>query len=527
MNNLEKTLSALNKNLLTVVDDAVFDSALSVEASVNDFSKQMAASADKSLTGNRQITEQLTNASQRVKTSLTIRAQCLATATLIQGARFASSAERVASYRTETDTLFKSIQQLLLRLDTNSTSTLATKLASLQQTALGPKAVFALKANLLQSDQALAAAEETARGCLIAADQDVIAQAHALRDTTGIAMQQAITTATATKNTLFFLGLLVIFAALMIGLLIPRSISRPLRHIISGLDEGSAHMTTAASNMSNTSHSLVECANDQTQSLSQAHAALSAMDKMAERTATHASTTTELAQQTRAAAEGCVTSMEELHQAMNSIKTASDGVANIIRTINEIAFQTNLLALNAAVEAARAGEAGLGFAVVADEVRRLAQRCSTAAHETSSKIEDSIRRSQHGVAISSRVGQSLLDIVEKARKVNALAVEVTQDAREQSESVQNVKQATQEMARITEANTHHAETARSTSEDLHSQADALMNALTELRQLVQGGTQENTISMPTPEIPSPDSTTKHLRRSQVAKSKSTGTLRLH
>ena len=48
---------------------------------------------------------------------------------------------------------------------------------------------------------------------------------------------------------------------------------------------------------------------------------------------------------------------------------------------------TNTEHVIAAVEAARAGAAGMGFAVVADEVRNLAQRCSKAAHDTTSLIE--------------------------------------------------------------------------------------------------------------------------------------------
>jgi len=72
--------------------------------------------------------------------------------------------------------------------------------------------------------------------------------------------------------------------------------------------------------------------------------------------------------------------------AVEALGRASTEVGDVIQLIRSIADQTNLLALNATIEAARAGELGKGFAVVADEVKQLAQQTARATDEVAAKI---------------------------------------------------------------------------------------------------------------------------------------------
>ena len=271
---------------------------------------------------------------------------------------------------------------------------------------------------------------------------------------------------------------LALAAATVIVML--RSINGSLRNALGSLSSGIEQITAAVSMLSSTSQSLAGGASEQAASLEETSASLEEMASMTKRNAENATNTKTIAQQTRSAAESGGGEM----QAMNEIKAASDNIAKIIKTIDEIAFQTNILALNAAVEAARAGEAGAGFAVVAEEVRNLAQRSAQAARETAEKIEDSIRKSNHGVGLSSRVAESLQQILARAREMDGLVAEIASASGEQSQGIEQVNKAVSEMDKVTQANAANAEETASAAEELGAQTEQVRQVVGELLLLI-------------------------------------------
>jgi len=147
----------------------------------------------------------------------------------------------------------------------------------------------------------------------------------------------------------------------------------------------------------------------------------------------------------------------EAVSAMTRIEGASQKISDIIRVIDDIAFQTNLLALNAAVEAARAGDAGKGFAVVASEVRTLAQRSSEAAKDISGLISSSNTEVGEGVKLVRQAGESLMRIVEAARRVQTTVSDIAEAASEQANGIEEMSQTVAHMDEMTQQNAALAE----------------------------------------------------------------------
>ena len=289
-------------------------------------------------------------------------------------------------------------------------------------------------------------------------------------------------------------GMLVVLVGVVLCVLVGAAVAltlgykltRVLRGIAHALSAGAGSSADAARQVSESSKSLAEGASAQAASLEETSASLAQMSGVAERNAKHADATRELAAATRTAADAGAAQARELGEAMDAIRKSSDEITRIIKTIDEIAFQTNILALNAAVEAARAGEAGAGFAVVAEEVRNLAQRSAEAARDSAGKIEAANVVSTHGSTVSTRVGETLKLIHEKATRVSELVGEIASANTEQNESLHQINGAMNQMDKLTQSGAASSEETAAAAQQMSAQAEDLLSAVAELDNLVGG-----------------------------------------
>ena len=279
---------------------------------------------------------------------------------------------------------------------------------------------------------------------------------------------------------------LVVGVTLLACWWIIRALTRNMVLVASSMAEGSNEVTDAAHQVSASAQTLAEGASEQAASLEETSSALEEISSMTKRNAESATQAKTLSGQTREAADAGSADMDAMKTAMDAINASATNVAKIVKSIDEIAFQTNILALNAAVEAARAGESGAGFAVVAEEVRALAQRSATAARQTAEKIDDCVKRCEHGAQFSDKVAQHFVGIVEKARQVDSLVTEIATASREQTEGIGQVNIAVSQMDKVTQSNAAVAEESAAAAEELNAQTVELTGVVNQLLGMVGG-----------------------------------------
>lgn len=260
--------------------------------------------------------------------------------------------------------------------------------------------------------------------------------------------------------------------------------------IISTLNQCSDSLMDSAEKMTESSHILFECVDDNAATAEQVVAGAETTKQAVKHVGSEIARISELVievdekvqagsdksdvlihsvQEMKAVANGSLETNEDqmkenekgIEEAMQNLQSLSR-INEMVDQILDITNQTNLLSLNASIEAARAGEAGRGFAVVASEIGNLALSSSqtatqiqTICKETNQNIDD-VRNCFESILTFWRTGvskqfedfiemaneystsiASIQDVIQDIKRVSDSFVEVVSVIREQVTMVEN------------------------------------------------------------------------------------------
>lgn len=146
------------------------------------------------------------------------------------------------------------------------------------------------------------------------------------------------------------------------------------------------------------------------------------------------------------------TQMDSMLSTMNSIYDDMQEIMTISGLIEEISSQTSLLALNASIEAARAGESGKGFAVVAQQIGTLAEQTADALKKTGEIISQANLSIENGLKTANETGESFENVRQATEEFAEISEDMTHIAAEQKKTIQTVSEEVEKVLTIADLN---------------------------------------------------------------------------
>ena len=258
-------------------------------------------------------------------------------------------------------------------------------------------------------------------------------------------------------------------------------LQRTMGAIMQGVHQvasGSHQLSAAADQMSTATGSIARSAQLQEASAERMAASITELATSISEVASGAQQTQVKLAEAQAAAEQGTGAGADTTEAMAGITRTAGDISKAILVIQEIAGQTNLLSLNAAIEAAKAGEQGKGFAVVAEEVRKLAERSGLAAKEVNQLIQEAKAAVDRGGITVGATVRSLETIRASLTAFGRLAGHIAQATTEQSRTGE-------EAARQVEAGVQESIQTASAATELSATTDEVARTARDLAQVAE------------------------------------------
>ena len=274
--------------------------------------------------------------------------------------------------------------------------------------------------------------------------------------------------------------------ALAMGIIIARSISKPMNKLSGDLNSATNSLEGAASQIASSSQELSSGASELASSVEEITSSMEELQSIIESNAKTVGETGMLVNEVSEKAKQNAAQGDTLYTVMISNSERGKQILKINKVIDDIAFQTSILALNAAVEAARAGEAGRGFAVVADQVKSLAQKSAEASRETSELIESVVTEIARATDQSKTVAEESKKTTELVTKITVLLDEVTRAFKEQSKGANQVTKAVGQVNSVVQQTAAMSEENASAGEELLAQAEAMRSVSFDISKIVNG-----------------------------------------